>query len=203
MKKRAGDILKKILCELGLYKTSFYRSEPSLVGANPIQPTIILIFPLALAFYLLTFPLLHSEGFEARKGGLARRSPPLKQWRDEGGDFQINVLKIIQIESSGNPLAFNRNSGARGLMQITPLCLKEWNNFHSTEQYTLRDLFNPEINIKVGTWYLNQRIPQLLRHYKLAVDTDNMLWAYNAGILRVINNEMPKETRDYLRRYRR
>ena len=46
---------------------------------------------------------------------------------------------IIQTESSGNPLAFNKGSGARGLGQITPIVVQEWNNFHPKNQYTNED----------------------------------------------------------------
>ena len=39
------------------------------------------------------------------------------------------VESVIQVESSGNPSAYNEKSGAIGLMQITPIVLKEFNNF--------------------------------------------------------------------------
>jgi len=39
----------------------------------------------------------------------------------------IDMDAIATIESSNNPKAFNEQSGARGLYQITPLCLKHYN----------------------------------------------------------------------------
>jgi soluble lytic murein transglycosylase-like protein len=113
----------------------------------------------------------------------------------------ININRIIHIESRGNSKAYNKGSGARGICQITPICLKEWNNFHKQEQYTLEDLWNKEINIKIAEWYLNVRIPQMLRIYKMEVTTRNILIAYNAGIKRVFHWMIPNETVKYIYEY--
>jgi len=116
----------------------------------------------------------------------------------------INLSRIIKIESHGNEKAYNRGSGARGLCQITEICLKEWNNFHKTEVYSLKDLFNGEINKKIADWYLNVRIPQLLKHYGKEVNTRNIIICYNAGISYVVSNKrLKKETVDYITKYGR
>jgi soluble lytic murein transglycosylase-like protein len=113
------------------------------------------------------------------------------------------MAAIKQIESSGNPLAFNKGSGARGLYQITPICLKEWNNFHKDDRHSLEDLFIPAVNRKIAVWYLAVRLPQMLRHYGKEVIIDNILWGYNAGIGYVVKNIKPTETRDYIKKYER
>jgi soluble lytic murein transglycosylase len=114
----------------------------------------------------------------------------------------VNIGKIIQIESSGNPFAYNKSSQARGLMQITPICLKEYNNYHPKEQYTTKDLFNPDINVKIGTWYIDKRIPQMLRYYNKPVTINNILISYNAGIAYVVKDlPLPTETINYLLKY--
>lgn len=116
----------------------------------------------------------------------------------------VNLNKIKQIESSGNPFAFNKRSKARGLYQITPICLKEWNNFHPNKQYSKQDLFNPVINKQIAQWYLNKRIPQMLKYYGHEVNIRNVLVSYNAGISYVVNNKpLPKETKNYLIKYER
>ncbi len=119
-----------------------------------------------------------------------------------GAEVDLRIIK--QIESSGNPLAYNPTSHARGLYQITPICLKEWNNFNPKEQYRENDLFNPAINEKIAKWYLWVRIPQMLRHYKKPITIENILISYNAGIGYVVFDwVLPKETKDYINKYER
>ena len=123
----------------------------------------------------------------------------------------IILSAIIIIESSGNPLAYNERSKARGLCQITPIVLKEWNNFHAKEKHSEGDLFQPAVNKKIASWYLNKRIPQMLKHYGLQDTVSNRLIAYNWGIGRLktwydrggFANHLPKETKDYLEKYRK
>lgn len=112
----------------------------------------------------------------------------------------INLSKIAYIESRNNPLAYNKYSGARGIYQITPICLKDYNNYHKVK-YNLDDLFIPKINRIIASWYLEIRIPQMLKHYKKEVNIDNILWAYNAGIGKVIKEIKPEETKNYIIKY--
>ena len=113
---------------------------------------------------------------------------------------RLKMGRISSIESSNNSKAYNRKSGARGLYQITEICLKDYNQFHKVK-YTSQDLFIPEINEKIARWYLEKRIPQMLRYYNIPVTTDNILWAYNAGIGKVVKGVMPDETKDYIKKY--
>ena len=117
------------------------------------------------------------------------------------------ILSIIaQIESNNNPTAYNPKTQAVGLYQITPICLKEYNSYHKTK-YTKKDLFNPKINKKIAFWYLNKRIPQMLKYYGYKITVENILICYNWGIGNFIKwkqgriKKLPKETRDYLRKY--
>ena len=113
---------------------------------------------------------------------------------------EIDMAKIAQIESSGNPLAHNKADDSRGLYQITPICLKEYNNFHKVK-YSMDDLWTPEVSHKIADWYLNVRIPQMLKHYGIKDTIRNRVWAYNAGIVNVINNRIPKTTQAYFKKY--
>ena len=115
----------------------------------------------------------------------------------------IDMEVIKQIESSGNPYAYNSRSNARGLYQITPICLKEYNNYHLVK-YTSEDLYDAEINYEIANWYLNTRIPQMLKHFKKPVNVENILISYNAGISYVVQNkEIPTETINYLKKYKK
>ena len=116
-------------------------------------------------------------------------------------EASVDLAIIQHIESNGNVYAYNKASEARGLYQITPICLKEYNNYHKDATISLKGLYEPIQAYKVAYWYLNIRIPQLLKHYHKEVNLNNILIAYNAGIRAVIKGYMPKETRDYIRKY--
>lgn len=114
----------------------------------------------------------------------------------------IDLRAIMKIESHGDVKAFNRHSGARGLYQVTPIVVKEWNAFHPEERFTNEDMFNAQRNYKVAEWYLNTRIPQMLRHFGKPVNVENVLISYNAGISYVVKGkELPEETSNYLQKY--
>lgn len=118
----------------------------------------------------------------------------------------IDIEKIIQIESGGNPNAVS-NKGAVGLCQITPICLQDFNeqNYgtHEDDYHFKVDLFKPEINKQVGEWYINKRIPEMFEAY-LIPDCDILRCiAYNFGIGNLLKwyRRLPKETRDYIQKY--
>jgi peptidoglycan lytic transglycosylase len=66
-------------------------------------------------------------------------------------------------------------AGARGLMQITPQTAKEIEKLSGGTEFKLTDLGDPEINIRYGTFYLEE----LLRRY--SGNEVAALAAYNAG----------------------
>lgn len=55
---------------------------------------------------------------------------------------------IIQVESKGNPKAYNKRSNCVGILQITPTLVKECNNIlkrkRSAKRYTLKDRWDAE-----------------------------------------------------------
>ena len=116
--------------------------------------------------------------------------------------ISLDIIKTI--ESGGNPLAYNRGSGARGLYQITDICRREYNNFHKGEEISQEELFIPEVNERIAKWYIRDRIPQMLRHYGREVSLENVLISYNAGIAYVVEErELPRETVNYIEKYKR
>ena len=118
-------------------------------------------------------------------------------------DVYVDMQKIRMIESSGDPRAYNSTSHARGLYQITPIVLEEWNNYHPKTRYALDQLFISSINSEIAHWYMNYRIPQMLHYYKVEDTVTNRLIAYNAGISYVVGNGkvLPSETVQYIAKY--
>lgn len=116
----------------------------------------------------------------------------------------VDMHKIMMIESSGNPMAHNKTDDSIGLFQITPVCLKEWNQYHPGKQYSREDLWNPAINKEIADWYINIRIPQMLKHYHKEDTVPNRITAYNAGINYIVHDKpLPKITQLYLKKYYR
>lgn len=98
----------------------------------------------------------------------------IKKYSKENDIDPFLVAAVINVESNYNKDAISPK-GARGLMQIGPqtgLWAKEELDI---ENYSEDSLFDPQINIKIGTWYLNRL------NYEFKGNLDNVLAAYNAG----------------------
>lgn len=116
------------------------------------------------------------------------------------------VFSIIRIESKFNPQATS-HKGARGLMQIIDQTGAWAAKEIGIENYHSDRLYEPEINIQIGCWYIRK----LINQYKDNLETS--LAAYNAGsgnVSKWLGNEkysddaeklnfIPfKETREYV-----
>lgn len=84
------------------------------------------------------------------------------------------VAAIINVESKYEKDALS-NKGAKGLMQIGGQT-GEWGaEVLGIREYNSSMLFDPEINIRIGTWYLRQLRSEFGNNFDL------ILSAYNAG----------------------
>ena len=121
--------------------------------------------------------------------------------QDQALAADVDMHRIMIIESSGDRLAHNTRDDSRGLYQITPICLQEFNVFHKSH-IQASDLWDEEINTRIAQWYMNKRIPQMLKYYRVSDTVENRIVAYNAGISYLINGKpLPRTTRDYLVKY--
>jgi len=126
---------------------------------------------------------------------------------------------IIQVESGGNPLAIG-SSGKIGLCQISPIVLKEYNQWRANRAceygkenpelyftgsvipFIMEDLKNPDLNKYVSTWYLRR----LKDHYlKENYTIETLLASYNWGIgnVRKVNynyERFPKSVKRYIKK---
>ena len=84
------------------------------------------------------------------------------------------VVSMINVESKYNKDAIS-NKDARGLMQIGPQTGQWASEVLKIDNYNESQLFNPEINIKIGTWYIDQLKKEFGDNMNL------VLAAYNAG----------------------
>jgi soluble lytic murein transglycosylase-like protein len=84
------------------------------------------------------------------------------------------IFAICFVESSGNEKAISP-CGAKGLMQIMPIVLKEYNQVTNSD-IKETDLFTVKINLSIGSWYIHR----LIYHYNF--NLYDALRAYNGGI---------------------
>jgi len=110
------------------------------------------------------------------------------------------VLSVIRTESHFRPQALSP-VGAIGLMQIMPTTGQWIAEKNGIEGFAVDDLYKPETNIHLGSWYLRYLIDRF-------TDVDAALAAYNAGPGTVDGwiehgSQLFPETASYIRRVRR
>lgn len=135
---------------------------------NPKKVVRRIVFLLLIAFTVFNF------------GNIARFLNPFPYQEltySYAQQYQVDpflIAAIIKTESNFNPEAVSAK-GARGLMQIMPET-GSWIAQQTGEpSVKLEDLFDPETNIKLGTWYvanLEEEFPD---------DIVLVLAAYNGG----------------------
>lgn len=111
------------------------------------------------------------------------------------------VHKLISAESSWRPYVISPK-GYRGLMQLGPLALEDYNARFKTA-YKIEDLFNPHINVRVGIWYLSW-----IRDNFTGKNKQDVLICYNWGVghYKIWDSEgrnwekLPWETRDLIKK---
>ena len=90
------------------------------------------------------------------------------------------VFSVIKAESNFNPNATSHKN-ARGLMQIidnTGIWAAEKIGI---EGFKVESLYDPEVNIKIGCWYLRSLRSEIYQ-YNGEMNNDLVLAAYNGGI---------------------
>lgn len=134
-----------------------------------MKKTLLIIFTIIIILVLLfrifglkaIYPLKHVEHVE--------------KYAEENGLDKMLVYAIIKAESNFEP-NITSHSGAMGLMQIMDSTAKEIAKEIGYDYVTKEVLYQPEVNIMLGTRYF----AKLLKQYKNNVNL--ALAAYNAGI---------------------
>ncbi len=160
-------------------------TSPSQVGPGPITSPSQVDRPRADARPIDPYPVTEPAA------GLSRRFDHLyDRYR---GSIPIEYLRaLVERESGTNPNA--RTHAARGLMQIVPVALTDYNTRHGTH-YQLEHLFDPAINIAIGCELLRVIIASYGRNHprvrNLQVNWDNprfvelLTIGWNAGFSEV------------------
>jgi soluble lytic murein transglycosylase len=109
-----------------------------------------------------------------RRSPMEKCRPLAKHYGQATGLDPALVLAVIKAESAGDPKAVSR-SGARGLMQLMGPTAREVAARLHVSLVSEDDLFQPELNVRLGTAYLAQM--------RRIFDDDPFLYvaAYNCG----------------------
>jgi len=84
------------------------------------------------------------------------------------------IVSIMKNESKFNPNAVSKKD-AKGLMQIAPITGEWAAEKLDIQNYSEDMLFDPELNIKIGVWYLNVLKNEFDNNMEI------MIAGYNAG----------------------
>lgn len=98
----------------------------------------------------------------------------VQKYSEENGIDPLLTFAIIKAESNFNP-EVKSSSNACGLMQLMESTANEMATKLNMNNFNTQDLYNPEISIKLGTYYFSN----LLKEYN--GNTLLALTAYNAG----------------------
>ena len=92
-------------------------------------------------------------------------------------DWTRVINAIIQVESKGNPKAFNKNGNCAGILQITPILVRQCNIWleasGSKKKYTLNDRFNAEKS--------KEMFIMVQEHYNPSHNVEKAIRIWNGG----------------------
>lgn len=130
----------------------------------------------------------------------------------------INMEILAEIESSNNPNAYNKSSHARGLYQITPIVLKQYNSEENyDEKFSELDMHDIGKASKVAYYYLGwlsercDTVDEILiawnwgignfRKWQRAYCRDDNYAPGRVDVPPTCSSLLPKETQDFLKKY--
>jgi soluble lytic murein transglycosylase-like protein len=122
----------------------------------------------------------------------------------------VDIDCIIELESGSDPNAVDEKSGARGLCQITQ---KTWDEctIRLEKDWDWAEAFDPYYNKALGKYYINERIPQMLKHNQIPDTIETRLAAYKWDLGSVLKlyfrygtrwqQHTPPEIQNYIKKY--
>lgn len=135
----------------------------------------VLIF-IVIAFAAILFLL---DGVGKKMFPLEYKELVIKYAKENDLD-PLLVFSVIKAESNFDPQATSHKN-ARGLMQIIDNTGIWAAGKMGIEEFKAEYLYDPEVNIKIGCWYLKSLKNEMYR-YNGEMNNDLVLAAYNGGI---------------------
>ncbi len=137
-----------------------------------VVPIVVLVLVLAVAVGLVYFRHGQPAWFERIRYPL--RYETIVRGHARNYDLDPALLAAVIYQESKFKADAKSSSGAIGLMQLTPQTAEGIAIRTGGTRFHVSDLYNPEINVRYGSWYLRH----LLDKYG---DETDALAAYNAG----------------------
>ena len=173
----------------------------------------IVVLILVLILFLVLAPFIITHTGNSRKQIVQTEKQMITSIPQINISPFIDIDKIAQIESSNNPQAINKNSGARGLCQFMKPTWEESVTEIGCDWSWEKDVFDGEKNKIVANYYMNIKIPKMLKYYNIPDNTETRLTAYNWGIGNLNKcyqkyqdkwiTHIPQETYNYIQKYNR
>lgn len=111
-----------------------------------------ILLPGLILLFVLNLPQAVAETSNSREAGYEQ----LIQNASHRHNLHPCLIKaVIWRESRFNPMAIGK-AGEIGIMQITMAATTDWAKAHHTRRPTRQELFQPKLNIEIGSWYLAQ-----------------------------------------------
>ena len=134
----------------------------------------LFIFVVIIAIVVVLVKVIDLPNIILKKIYPQKYSEYVYRYSEQSDVDPLLVFAVIKAESNFDEVVVS-SSGAIGLMQLMEKTALEQAGKHN-KNYEYKDLYNPEINIELGTAYLAELINKYNGNYYLAVT------AYNAGI---------------------
>ena len=142
---------------------------------NPVLRRLIL--PILFLAFLAVVGTMGYLWWDERQPKLNAYDPLIVSIAHNDGIDPFLIRALIWRESRFNPLTHGE-ADEHGLMQVTPDVGQMWAKANKIENFKDDDLYDPETNIRAGTWYLNRAI----KHWAQTDDPVTFALAeYNAG----------------------
>ena len=135
---------------------------------------IIIYVALFIVLLVGIISISNSKAFQKVAYPLKYKVQVIKYSRQNNIDPYL-VFSIIKAESGFNPNAVSK-SQAMGLMQLTEGTAIWGAQKLKIKNFIIDDLYKPEINIRIGCWYIGQ----LMKEFKQK-DPELVIVAYNGG----------------------
>lgn len=141
--------------------------------SNKVKIIITILITTALISLIVVFTNIYNKAVYP-----IRYSKYVEKYSKEYKIDPYLVYAIIKAESNFKQDATS-NKGAKGLMQVTDSTGKWIAEKLKIDGFEINDLYDPEINIKIGCWYVDNLRTEFDGNTILAIT------AYNSGIGRV------------------
>jgi len=136
---------------------------------------LLIILIILLATYFILFKYLKVQNIILKKIYPIQYSEYVEEYSKENNIDPYMIYSIIKAESNFNPNVKSQ-SNAIGLMQLLETTAIEMSNITDENNITEKELYEPEINIKLGVLYYAYLVDRYKGNNILA------LTAYNAGM---------------------